>query len=269
MAFTRYRTVKELHVGAIRTTLQPGEVVEFDGNVALVRGQERSIPGLANIIGAGLLVPEGQAEMVVAKTEPTQIAIPIPLPRPPPEKKEVAADNPDKPHVWEADLFANGQTTCKVCGVTRTGGSGWGNIQVDKPSMPWQYTDAYNNTIMSLHELPCPTFIGQTNGAVMGVKVDVRRIKGTVSGHGSRLDSVEDRMAYMEAENVALREELERRQQVDIGRLTSWFVSVVNKAREIQGADMPMLEDRMFSDVIEGIIDVTPEKVAVTEDQDK
>ena len=265
--YTLYRATRDVSMGALRTTLKTGDPIEFNGITVRFRGVECQVPGIEAIITAGILTPvedvpppQGResttALQVVQKHLPSVPAYPI-VERPS-ERPPLPSEDPDKAHVWEEDLFGNGAKTCKVCGVTRTGGKGFGNIRVDKISMPWQYTDAYGETIQSLHELPCPTFIGDKGGAIMGTKVDVRRVRKRLNEHDVKFESIEDRLARIEFENEWLRGELENRQQVDLSRLTSWLVGVVNQARSLQGDAPLQLEDKSLQNIIDAVLVEVP-----------
>lgn len=189
----------------------------FEGEVT-IRHKTYKVAGLDGIIAAGLLEPlhpPETTELVALREQSPVRAQPLLPPKPKEEPKpEPAHKNPDKPHVWEDTLFGNGHSTCKVCGVTRSGGPGWGNIRADKKSMPYQYTDAYGNSMQSLNELPCPLFIGDTNGALAGNIHRVRKLRGQVEGIDERVETIDERLARLEQENDLLREQSARRQEV-------------------------------------------------------
>ena len=213
-----FRATRDFLLGGARQTLREGDVVECFENQVTINNKTFKVAGLEGIIAAGLLEsltpPEVSSELVPATTMSPVRAQSLP----PPPKEEVklvpAHKNPDKPHVWEDDFLGNGAATCKVCGVTRSGGKGWGNIRADKKSMPYQYTDAYGETMQSLNELPCPLFIGDTNGAVAGNIHRVRKLKGQVEGIDERVETIDERLARLEHENDLLREQSARRQEV-------------------------------------------------------
>lgn len=139
----------------------------------------------------------------------------------------------DKPHTWEDNLFGSAERTCKVCGVT------W--KPMNKSEYPYEYSDAMGRTIRSLVELHCPTFIGNTEGAAAETKQRVRNLNVDVR-------SLEDRLARLEEENIALRAEQAHREE----KLTQWLADVMQQAKG------RALEDRS---ILDNIIDAVYEKV--------
>lgn len=93
-------------------------------------------------------------------------------------------------------------TQCLVCGVQY-----FPNVShPDKyRGKSYTYIDAHNLTIISLKELPCPTFVGNVGGAVMDVKGKVKAVTNRVGGVEARVGSTEERLAVLEAENLMLR----------------------------------------------------------------
>lgn len=148
----------------------------------------------------------------------------------------------DKPHVWEQDLFGNGELTCKVCGVTYRA--------MSRSEFPYEYSDAMGKTIRTLVELSCPVFIGNTEGAAAETKQRVRNLS-------SKVETIDERLQRLEEENQNLREQIQEQQSLSEERLTTWLVNIMQQAKG------RMLEDRS---ILDNIIDAVYEKVEVKRD---
>ena len=218
-----YIATREFNFGAIRQTLKQGDTVDVSGDIVLFRGTQYKVPGVHGIIGAGILKEAGSDTAIVVAQNPQAMVLRAPDSQPPPkakpDKPAPAHLEPDKPHIWISDGLGINSNTCKVCGCTRTGGGLWGNIRADKPSMPYQYTDAYGVSIQSMHDLPCPLFIGDMGGAVAGTTHRVRKLKGQVEHMDTRVETMDDRLNRLELENIFLREQSARRQEVALSLL--------------------------------------------------
>lgn len=191
-----YRTTKDFHLGALRMQIQAGETLEFDGSVVRIRDRTESVPGFAAIIDAGLV------ELLEAGTA---IARPVAPRRAAPIKPLPAHTDPDKKHKWESNGLGLSGQTCRTCGVTMQALGLTSNIQTDRSSLGYQYTDAYGVMIESLTELPCPVFVGHMGGAVAGTTHRVRKLT-------NRVETIDERVTRLEQENAALREQAGTRQ---------------------------------------------------------
>lgn len=254
-----YRATRDFHLGATRMTVAKDEFVEVTGGKVSLKGNTYNVPGIEGIIDAGLLTPFGTAPLGTALTTVPRVS----RPSPPPERVVAppkAHDNPDKPHRWEAALFGNGESTCKVCGVTQSGGPAMGNIQADRPSLKYKYTDAYGVSIESLTELPCPVFIGHMGGAVAGTTHRVRKLKGQV-------ESIEERLARLEDENANLRIEVGHRQQMALMLLERLVLASEAATPEVRVRLLPDHGEVMeILSIPEGVLD-TPERVRVVDSE--
>jgi hypothetical protein len=254
--FTLYRVEKDFHFGAIRASLKAGSTLESDGSMVRYRGVEYTSAGLALLVTAGFL----------SATETR--ALPV-LHEPAPAAKKVLAKpghftsvedkgggvhahtQPDKQHIWEGSLYGNGSKTCTVCGVTLKNPD---NIQVDRKSLKFQYVDAYNVSIESLKELPCPTFVGNLGGGVATNTHRTRKLTG-------RVESIDERLARLEGENQALRDRADKRQEVALDLLAR-LVTATERLLELGDSEVGarLLPDH--SDIIDAIV-IEPEKVLV------
>lgn len=91
---------------------------------------------------------------------------------------------------------------CRVCGVQYFPNTSY----PDRFSGPtYTYMDAHNVTIISQKALPCPTFVGNVGGAIMDMRGKVKTVTNRVGGVETRMDSTEERLANLEAENLILR----------------------------------------------------------------
>ena len=148
-----------------------------------------------------------------------------------------------KPHVWQQDQWSSTvEMTCKVCGVT------WDPMS--KGTLNHEYVDAMGRRISSLVELPCPVFIGDTNGAVAETKYRVRMVK-------DKVESMEERLQRLEDENTNLKRTLIEHQENVKQQMTEWLIGVMQQAKG------KMLEDR---GILDNIIDAVYEKVEVSKD---
>lgn len=157
-----------------------------------------------------------------------------------------------KKHVWDSDWLNNpyGSKTCRVCGVTWVGGGRnnhlTGNVRADRMQVDdegkkkepmYQYIDIHGKRVNSFKELSCPIWIGDPASAAAQAKEGVRNVKGRVGVVEERMETVEDRLDRLEAENAALRDDLDRKQEIDARALMGFLVDMVDAAvrtREIE-----------------------------------
>jgi hypothetical protein len=196
-----YKATKDFDFGALRLRVQAGEVLEHDGTNIHLRGNSQPFAGLTALLDGGFIVP--------STTTSTALVKPTAAPAPPPVQSAgpvPAHTNPDKAHQWGSPDFGSTSKVCRVCGVELVSSGGiTGNIQADRKNLKYQYRDAYGVFIESMHELPCPVFIGQLGGAVAGTTHRVRKLT-------NRVETIDERVARLEQENAALRELTEQRQ---------------------------------------------------------
>jgi hypothetical protein len=120
-------------------------------------------------------------------------------------------------------LNDNGGTnrTCRVCGVSvRTD-----LIRPDRKGMKYHYVDAYGIAMTSMVELFCPTFLGDVPGAVGEAKQRIRHLD-------VQMETVDDRLDRIEADNRYLREQLEAKIQLDVTSLVEWLGQMAKMAAE-------------------------------------
>ena len=148
-----------------------------------------------------------------------------------------------KPHTWEQEQWSSSiEMTCKVCGVT------W--EPMSKGTLNHEYIDAMGRRISSLIELPCPVFIGDTNGAVAETKHRVRQVK-------DKVETMDERLHRLEEENINLKQLIVEQQEQVKQQMTDWLIGVMQQAKG------KMLEDRSIFD---NIIDAVYEKVEINRD---
>ena len=123
---------------------------------------------------------------------------------------------------WVNDEAGGGSKTCNVCGVTVLTTF----TQADRAGMDYHYRDAYGKEIHSMEPLGCPTFIGDTNGAVMDVRGKTRALTGRMDGVETKVESVEDRVARLERDNVDLRAQLNAKIELDVSGLVAWLAEM-------------------------------------------
>jgi len=121
-------------------------------------------------------------------------------------KGEPAWNNPDKKHVWTSEMGISG-STCEICGVTRVS-----LMNVGKPGMTFQYTDAYGIQIQSMKDLPCPLFVGDLGGGIANNTYAIRKLKGQV-------ETIDERLVRLEAANAWHQEQAAKRQEVALDLL--------------------------------------------------
>ena len=266
-----YRVLRDVHIGALRKDFRAGDTLQVDarGTHALSRGAWTPVPGLSDLVRVGILAPTAEeTSLVLSKGPPEPLAKGSEVmtyqgesfkttPTPP------AALNPDKPHVWGgADLFGRGERACRVCGVTcgSLNNPAAGDIQTDRPSFKYRYTDAYGVSIETMTELPCPVFVGQLGGAVAGTTHRVRKLTGKVEG-------IDERVTRLEEENQDLRVQASRRQEVALD-LLSRLVSAAERLATLGDTEVTpsLLVDR--GQIIDVLSSPVPERelVPVSED---
>lgn len=236
-----YRATKPFHLGALRTYVQANETLTYDGSVVRVRGLAQPVPGFESLVEAGLVVLADPATAMQPVAAPTPTP-PAPPPTPP---------NPDKAHVWEAE-FGSTRKTCRACGVTMSA-----DIRADRPSLKYRYTDVYGVTIESTTELPCPLFLGDLGGAVAGANLRARRLK-------IHVESIDDRVARLEAENARLRELTTQRQEEALALLRR----LVSRAESLSPVEQPLLADTSQIFDAFDLPDQEPERVRIVLDQE-
>lgn len=97
MDFTRYRATRQISLGQLRRTIQPGDIVEFDGRTTRVDGRAFVVPTTDAIIQQGWLVPADVAPTALAPAAPTSLTVLTPAgalvaDSAPPEKAEEPYD---------------------------------------------------------------------------------------------------------------------------------------------------------------------------------
>lgn len=238
-----YKATKAFHFGALRAHVQAGETLEYDGfSVVVFRGRPVNVAGFEAIVDAGLvaLADPGSA-LAVLSTPPVRVETPAPVP---------ARENPDKAHVWGGGGFGDSGYTCTVCGVSMRATGLAGDLQVDRPSLGFRYTDAYGVTIDSLTELPCPVFIGQMGGAVAGTTHRVRKLS-------NKVETIEERVTRLEAENTRFREVTDHRQQEALALLQQLVAQTQSTVDRPALPDHAQIIDAMSFD------EVDPERIRI------
>ena len=221
----RYRATKDLHIGAIRSEIRAGDTVEFNGELVQLRGQSHRVPGFSELFRVGFFKQEDSSELTAPLSEnPPQEPETLTFlgdsvkttPTPPAHK------NPEKPHVWESNLFGNSEKTCKVCGVTQRNPL---DRDLGKPSLGFRYSDAYGVSINSMKELPCPVFVGDFGGAIASGTYRTRKLTGKV-------ETIDERVTRLELENLELHARADKRQEVALD-LLSRLVSAAERLVEL------------------------------------
>ena len=96
--------------------------------------------------------------------------------------------------------------------------------------MKYTYRDAAGKQLVSLVSLPCPTFVGDTPGAVAENRARIRGVDGRVDDVEADVqevtedvESLKSRLDRLEAENSALREQVETKMPLDMETLSVWL----------------------------------------------
>ena len=267
MAFRKYRATKNIALGQLRRTLHTGDIVEYDGLVTRIAGQEYTLPTMDEVLSHKwlILVEEERADIVQVEATTVSYLTPV-LPAPPPSASDVNAHgdritfaspeaksaNGRRPkanaqHVWDSDSPThqpswlnnlNGRT-CVVCGVTETQ-----NIRVDRQRADgrkvFSYEDAHGKKITSFEELSCPTYIGDAESAAAIAKDHIRRVRGRVDDVEDRLETVDDRLTRMEADNDFLRQRLLDRPILNAEMVAEALILLATKS-----ADRPGLAEQV------------------------
>lgn len=254
-----YKVVRGFHFGALRTSLPAGACLESDGATVRYLGKVYSAVGFDQLVAAGFVAPV-EGERSLPAVVPQSKALPAPRTKPITvastiEEKGAGVPaylQPDKKHVWETELFGNGEKTCTVCGVTMSNPM---SINVSKQSFKYIYTDAYGVSISTLKELPCPLFVGDVGGGVASNTDRTRRLTGKV-------ESIDERVGRLEAENTELRERADKRQEVALD-LLSRLVSAAERLVELGDTEIThrLLPDQ--ADIIDAIVVERPERERV------
>lgn len=182
------------------------------------------------------------------------------------------------PHEWGMDpqdlrsknapdwLNDNGGQTkvCRVCGVTMRSDL----IRPDRKGMKYHYVDAFGLSLTSMIELFCPTFIGDTNGAVGEAKQRVRHLD-------VQMETVHDRLDRLEADNQYLREQLEAKIQLDVTGLVEWLGQIAKMSAtahlpttQVSVAGLPLEIPTPMADLIRGVGEAVTVDVTFEEDED-
>lgn len=278
MGFTSYRATRQINLGQLRHTLQPGDVVEFDGRTTRIGGKDHTVPTTDGIIQAGWLVP-----LTPVATEPAPLAVAVPgaampqpvekAPRKPqeasyatPPREDQGLDkggnkinyaspearaasgkrpNPDQKHVWNTagpapDWLNNldGGRTCKVCGVKERTDLIRADRMRGDGTQQFHYTDAHGNNIVAFEELSCPTYLGDPGSAAAYAKDQVRKVRGRVDDaedklddHDSKFETVDERLARLEADNDFLRRRILETPVLDAQMIAEALLILANRAR--------------------------------------
>ena len=224
-----YRAARTFNIGDIRQEIPQGEIVQVEPNGVhcIIRGTRHKVALLESMISSGFIVKADEDETAqLPAVRPSLLpAVNSPLPRPEErnaqgEKIPFASDAAkmasgarpvaDKPHVWDSADWLNSMdgVTCKVCGVTKVTSVIRADRMRGNGTQQHHYRDAHGNDITSLEELSCPTYLGDPGSAAALAKEHVRRVRGRVDNVEVRVETIEDRLARLESENVALREML-------------------------------------------------------------
>lgn len=126
-----------------------------------------------------------------------------------------------RPHKWSSDWSSDGSSTCSVCGLS----SYPNTIDVDKIGQGTRYVDAHRVEIYLKDEPSCPTYIGSLGGATWTTKEKVQKVEG-------RVESVEERLDRLEAENEAMRMAMAQRPIVDAEVLVGILRQIADLARQ-------------------------------------
>jgi len=123
------------------------------------------------------------------------------------------------------------------------------------------YRDAGGKELVSMVPLPCPAFVGHTDGKVAEHSLRIRSVTG-------RVESIEERLNRLESENSELRVALEQRPPIDLGALAAWIEEQVVARlphQPVTVVQMPVAEerekvglDRPVEEVIEAEFEVKP-----------
>jgi len=165
---------------------------------------------------------------------------------------------------WLNDFDTGSGRICAVCGVMELTGK---TIRADQAGWKYLYKDAWGNEVRSPEPLPCPLFIGQTNGAVMDGRVKTRVLTGRMNGVEGRVESIEERLDRLEVENVALKQRLEEATvELDADRVIEWLAEQVRQRARSAPALAPGAPAAL-PEPVEDLIDVlgiqSPERETV------
>ncbi len=160
----------------------------------------------------------------------------------------------------------DGGRVCSVCGVQESTGS------VIMPGMAkgmsYVYRDATNKEIVSMIPLGCPTFIGHVNGAIGEAKQRIRNLD-------AHIETVDDRLDRLEADNLYLREQLESKINLDVTGLVEWLGQMAKMAAEAQLSMSPVVVNGLplevptpIADLVRGVGEAVVVDVKFEEDPD-
>jgi hypothetical protein len=156
---------------------------------------------------------------------------------------DVKEDRPWKPagreHDWGPwEQFVNTPSrSCRVCGVYQEGRN--------------TYKDVHGRTIWSTEALACPTFIGDVNGAIAETKEKVRGILDS-------METIEQRVTRLEAENVELKAQIDAK-TIDMTAFVRWL------AEQVQAQMSQQQQVHVLPDPIRKLL---PEPILRTFDRD-
>lgn len=252
MGFTSYRATRSINLGQIREDLRPGDIIDFDGVLTRVRGKEHRIANTGVLIMSGWLVP-ADAPLVPVMTPPPPPPAPAPSgPAKPeerhpvlasmsPEAKEADGKRPkaNQQHVWGGgpnspdwlNSLDSGGRTCRVCGVTENPSLIRADRMRGNGKQQFHYVDAHGNAITSFEELSCPTYLGDPGSAAAIAKEHVRRVRGRVDEIDGKLETVDDRLDKLEADNEFLRQRLLEQPILDANMVAEALLIIAQKAR--------------------------------------
>lgn len=237
--FKPYRATRTFHIGQIRSDIAKDTVVWVKGLTLQINGTEHHVEMLPKILVAGWLAPtEVQPQLPVQYEEPSPQEPNTTIPFASKEAAKVDGQKvaPLRQHVWESGwLNGDDGPTCKVCGVTLLTQVIRADRQRGNGSQQYHYRDALNNLVTSPTELSCPVFLGDPGSAAIQTKEVVRNVKHQVEGIDIRVESVEERLGRLEAENELLQQQLAARPVIDAQQVAAAFMDMlVQRAAQIK-----------------------------------
>lgn len=245
--FVSYKAVRAFHIGQIRLDVKLGDVLLFDGVNTQIAGTTFTIPLVEKVIKAGWLtvIPTNFALTVAASQAAEKQIVRSDKDAAQfihPEAKAADGVRPQagKQHVWDTADWLNSEDgfTCKVCGATKLHEGSFIRLDLKRGNGKQliHYRDAHGREISSHTELSCPIWVGdvtstlaQTKEVVRNVRSQVDVVEGRVGGVEARLETTEDRLLRLEAENELLQQQLIEKPIIDATQVAEALYALMEK----------------------------------------
>lgn len=142
-----------------------------------------------------------------------------------------------KKHTWESDWLnqPGGEKLCKDCGCTllAEGAIVRADFKVSDGGRVYNYVDCLGRPLSSLMELSCPVFagVGTANSVAIEAKEIARHARVEVRRAEQQREALDARVLQLEADNVALREQLSSVTQIDVRQLAAALLELAQQAK--------------------------------------